>query len=290
MKNRWCCSLHQSSFSPEFPKKAFFKAFSLQLNSSSLVIHNETLHFFYRSLHEKLFICKNILGGNFVDFVPYIGILTFRYSKWCLSCRYWNSQFFVTRGLLSVIFHIGLCRQLEIYRKLLSNQTIDFFPASESWYSEKSKHAITFDLSWHANPFLTSTTGFLSSTKVSIEKVPLLRSISANNYPFRSLQLPCDSPKKSRSFFKYGVCSISKARFPHIHQLDVLLQIHKLMLPTSVWKPVEEIVEYEPELLESAFTLDTTRYLIFYFFNSIYFFSIKILISIVWYLKQTVRF
>ena len=82
----------------------------------------------------------------------------------------------------------------------------------------------------------------MSSTKVTIKEFPLLRSIGANNYFFRSLQLTCDSPKSQEVFL---------ARNPGNY--------------TPLW-----YID-GPVLLESAFGIDTTRCSNFYFFNVLYF-------------------
>ena len=76
------------------------------------------------------------------------------------------------------------------------------FPLHENLDCPKfPNYAITFDLSRLAKSSLTATPGFLSLTKVVIKKFPLFRSISAINYPFRSLCLTPDSPKKVEVFF-----------------------------------------------------------------------------------------
>ena len=55
------------------------------------------------------------------------------------------------------------------------------------------KYAITSDLSRHAKSSLTATTGVIPSIKVAIKGFPILRSISASDYPFRYLRLTSDS-------------------------------------------------------------------------------------------------
>ena len=111
------------------------------------------------------------------------------------------------------ICHLRLCRNPKTCGDLLTNQTIDF-PSHQNLQSPKIlKFAITFDLSRHAKSSSTATTGFISSTKMAIGGFSLLTSISADNYPFYSLRLTSDSPKKS-SIFQYGIFSIFKAQFP----------------------------------------------------------------------------
>ena len=78
---------------------------------------------------------------------------------------------------------------------------------------EIPKYAITFDSSRHSKSSLSITTDFISSAKVTIEKFLLLRSISGNDYRFRSLRWACDSPKMSNSFFWYRVLSIFQPGF-----------------------------------------------------------------------------
>ena len=64
------------------------------------------------------------------------------------------------------------------------------------------KVAITFDLFPHSKSSMPATTSFNFSTKVAIERFPLLRKFSVKNYFFRFLRLISDSPKMSRSLFK----------------------------------------------------------------------------------------
>ena len=117
----------------------------------------------------------------------------------------------------------------------MSNQLIDFFPRIRILNLDKPKNpkcAFTFNLSRHAKSYLTSATGFISSTKVTIKGFPLLRKINGENYAFRSLQLTGDTPKKLMKNFSGCCLSIIKPRFPHNYQPDVFLRSLDLMLAT----------------------------------------------------------
>ena len=50
-------------------------------SSSFFVTYNYRLQFFYPGLNEKPLSCANIFYGDIVDFVPWIGLRIFPYSK-----------------------------------------------------------------------------------------------------------------------------------------------------------------------------------------------------------------
>ena len=210
--NRGFCSFYQSYDRTKFPKKPPDKNFSRHSNSSCFVAHNYKLHFFCQSLNERLFRNENIFGGNIVDFVPWIGILIFRIMQFSsVSSRYWNSESSVTRGLISsILVSVKNLKPVEFYWQI---EQMMF-----SWHQNLDtpkilKYAIIFDLSRHAKSSLTANTVFMSSIKVKIKEFPLLRGISGFSYPFRSLQLTSDSPRKARGIFQYGVFPVFKAMF-----------------------------------------------------------------------------
>ena len=73
-------SLHQNLDCPNFPKNL-----SRYSNSSAFVTQNVELDFFCQGFNQKRFSCRNILERGIVGFVPWIGIQTVRYSKYCHS-------------------------------------------------------------------------------------------------------------------------------------------------------------------------------------------------------------
>ena len=65
----------------ESSKKTSVWNFSRYSNSFLFVTHDHRLNFSYECLNKTSFSSKNILAGNFVHFVIFIGTLTIRYSK-----------------------------------------------------------------------------------------------------------------------------------------------------------------------------------------------------------------
>ena len=127
--------------------------------------------------------------------------------------RYWNSWFSVTRGLGSSI--LVSAENLKLVEINWQNKLLLLSSLQKTYSPKYAKRALIFVLPRQSKSSLTPTTAFISSTKFAIKKFSLLRSIKASNYHLRYLQLTSGSPKKSRSFFQYGVFSIFKTRFPH---------------------------------------------------------------------------
>ena len=63
-----------------FPEEPPINTFSRHSSSSSFVTHNHRI-LFYQSLNKKLFRCENFFVDSFVDCVPCIGILIFRFFQ-----------------------------------------------------------------------------------------------------------------------------------------------------------------------------------------------------------------
>ena len=146
-----------------------------------------------------------------------------------------------------------------------------------------------FHWSRHTMSSLTSTTGLVSSFKVAMKVFPLLRKINARNYLLRFLRLISGSPRMSwKIFFQYGVFSFFKARYLQNYQFSVFVQNRNLMPATSVWKLVWKIVNFlpslwkldVPEMPKRVFSLETTRYSNFYFFNSTHFIFINQIVNL----------
>ena len=100
---------------------------------------------------------------------------------------------------------------VEIYWQI---RTLIFFSHQNLDNLKVPKYAIAFDLSRHAKSSLTATTGFMSSINIATEIFPLLTSISANNYPVRSLRLTSDGPKGQEIVFNLEPSQFSKPDFP----------------------------------------------------------------------------
>ena len=101
---------------------------------------------------------------------------------------------------------------------------------------ETPKNANTSDLSRHSKSSLSVTTGFISSTKVAIEKFMFLKNINFGNYLLQSLWWSSHCLKTS--LFQFGVFSIFESGFLHNYWLDVFLQSLNLKLLTWVRKGV----------------------------------------------------
>ena len=105
-------------------------------------------------------------------------------------------------------------RKLETRGDLLTNQTIEFFCVKILFVLNVQTKSNSFDSLRHAKSSLTSTTGFISSTKVAVKGFPLLSSISGNNYRFLLLRLTSDNPKIQDFFFNMESSRFYKPVFP----------------------------------------------------------------------------
>ena len=143
--------------------------------------------------------CRNILIGNFVDFLPCIGILTVRFSEECsLYCFIWILKLLILPNYSLGFVHLGLHEMLRVF----GENSIDNFLlfSHQNVYSPKiPKNAITFGLSGHSKSSLSVTTGFISSSNVGIERFLLSEKITVD--PWRSLRWTSDVTKVSKSFF-----------------------------------------------------------------------------------------
>ena len=147
----------------------------------------------------KSFIsCRNILIGNFVYFLPCIGILTVGFSE--------ESSLYCFISILKLILpnyslgfvHLSLHEMLRVFRENSFDNFLLF--SHQNVYSPKiPKNAITFGLSGHSKSSLSVTTGFISSSNVGIERFLLLEKITVD--PWRSLPWTSDVTKMSKSFF-----------------------------------------------------------------------------------------
>ena len=93
------------------------------------------------------------------------------------------------------MFHLCPYRVLETCGDPLRNQIVCFL-SNQSFVTPKvPRLSKGFDLSWNSKLLLSKTTGFISSTNVTIETILLLKKISGQNDPFRFLRLTFDSPE-----------------------------------------------------------------------------------------------
>ena len=124
MKNHHFCLLYQSPDGPKLQNKASHQYFFRPSISSSYVNNNYRFHCFYQN--------QNNIAGNVFDFLPCIGILTFRCSKECyFSCFISTLKLLILRKWRLVIFLFALCRKLQTFGNPLTNQTID---NSNQWF------------------------------------------------------------------------------------------------------------------------------------------------------------
>ena len=205
MRNSWLFWLHRSPDSPNSWKKNI-NSFSLHSNSSSFFTHNYRLQSLIEVSKKNFLVSKSLsmilmsilfLALEFWRSVISINAI-FNNSFWN-----WNPYFSVTRGLVPSIL-ISAWAFVQVYWQI----KLLIFPSHQNLVCSKIlKLATTFDLIWHAKSSLTAITGFVPSTKVAVRNLLLLRIISPNSCPFRSLRLTSSSQKESGIIF-CGVFSI----------------------------------------------------------------------------------
>ena len=189
-----------------------------------------------------------------VSFKSFLVVKTFSMENCRLYSLHWNIDSPLLQMMLFIMFHLdielsilrneglcifhhGLCLKFETFRDRLTNQTIDFFLASESWFCESSKIYLYF---WFILAFKLI---FVHNYRLPFfhqhrsRKVFAFGNISDNNYAFCSLQLTFDSPKMSGSIFQYGVFSIFQPGFPHFYQLEMFWGPSRWNENAYQWRP-----------------------------------------------------
>ena len=170
------CSLQQILDSPKIPKKLPSKFFlDIQAHLPWSHITTGSISSIKISNRKLIVVKTNILGGSTVDFFSYIsywssdGLIEAIFK---VSSRCSNSRFSVTKVWYPPSWLLP--NFLNLWESICKSNDWFFSSHQDNESPKIPELTKTFDLSRHAKSSQTVTTGFMSSTKIAIEKYPPL--------------------------------------------------------------------------------------------------------------------